>query len=133
LKTFWLRSNTVSEAAVVIPLSFYPLNQSGTAICQGAVLFGLDPSIISERNSRKTYGISCSRPFKQGDPEEKKWFHAEKGCFYVDDSFCIFVRNGDQVRSFQFQFFVGNGLYLHCQYTTMLLLSPGNGILGETE
>jgi hypothetical protein len=83
-----------------IPQPFFRLDRSGTAICQGAVLFGLDPSIISERTSRKTYGILCAREFRNSDPEEKKWFHAERGCFYISGSFHIFVRNGDQVRSF---------------------------------
>ncbi|GAQ90012.1 Molecular chaperones HSP70/HSC70 [Klebsormidium nitens] len=71
--------------------------EPGTAICQGAVLFGLDPSIITERTSRKTYGIKCAREFRPGDPEDKKWFHDEDGCFHVSNSFNIFVRNGDQV------------------------------------
>lgn len=89
----------LSKALIRLPSSFTPYLtfSPGTAICQGAVLFGLDPSIIAERTSRKTYGIKCNRPFKKGDPEEKKFLHEDHGCFYVRDAFKVFVRNGDQV------------------------------------
>ena len=43
----------------------------GSAICQGAVVFGLNPGIFSARRARHTFGCKVVRRATQRDPEER--------------------------------------------------------------
>ena len=46
----------------------------GVAVLRGAVLYGLDPSVVYVRRAMKTYGIGIIKPFLQGEhPEGEKW------------------------------------------------------------
>ena len=45
----------------------------GVAVLRGAVLYGLDPSIVHVRRATKTYGIGVIKPFVHGQhPPGKK-------------------------------------------------------------
>ena len=39
----------------------------GVAVLRGAVLYGLDPSIVHVRRAMKTYGIGVIKPFIHGE------------------------------------------------------------------
>ena len=39
----------------------------GVAVLRGAVLYGLDPSIVHVRRAIKTYGIGVIKPFIHGE------------------------------------------------------------------
>ena len=44
---------------------------------KGAVLYGLDPTIVHVRRARKTYGIGIIKPFVRGVHPEGKHCHAK--------------------------------------------------------
>lgn len=47
-------------------------DEAGTAVLQGAVIYGHDPSVISSRVTRFTYGVSGIVPFANGKHNENK-------------------------------------------------------------
>lgn len=70
----------------------------GSAIVEGAVSFGLNPSIIRSRRSRLTYGCRFSAPFNSNlDPKSKRYFAEDQGKWYCSDRFDVFVLAGDSV------------------------------------
>ncbi len=69
----------------------------GAAVVEGAVAFGIDPSIRS-RVSRLAYGADCCRKFKKGkDPLDKKFWSEEHNEYYCNGCFNIFIESGDEV------------------------------------
>jgi uncharacterized protein YcnI len=64
----------------------------GAAVCQGAVLYGIDPLVFGERLSKKTYGVACSTHFKNGDPEHLKFLNPDDGLYYTRDRFMVYAR-----------------------------------------
>lgn len=69
----------------------------GSAIVEGAVSFGLDPSVRSRR-SRLTYGCNSRFEFEPGiDPESKKVWDAERAQWRCEDRFSVFVTAGEEV------------------------------------
>jgi hypothetical protein len=63
----------------------------GSAIIQGAVLFGLNPRFVMNRISRKTYGIAVLTEFREGrDPPAKKLY--KNGRMWCRDRFNRFVK-----------------------------------------
>lgn len=71
-----------------------PLNPE-QAVLKGAVMYGLNPTIIHSRKSNLTYGVSSTKPFEQGDPPSKK-IKTDSG-FLCDDTFSIFCKIGADV------------------------------------
>jgi hypothetical protein len=70
----------------------------GAAIVEGAVSYGLNPSIIRARRSRLTYGCDMSSPFVDGvDRKSKRFWHDERNEWYCTDRLAIFVVTGDLV------------------------------------
>lgn len=59
--------------------------EAGIAVLKGAVLYGHDPSIISSRVTRFTYGVSGIVPFEQGKHSETKKIKRD------DKDYCIEV------------------------------------------
>ena len=53
----------------------------GVAVLRGAVLYGLDPSVVYVRRAMKTYGIGIIKPFLQGEHPE-----GEKGAYMTAQS-----------------------------------------------
>jgi molecular chaperone DnaK (HSP70) len=76
---------------IVIPPS------PGAAVVEGAVSFGIDPSIRS-RVSRLTYGARSADKFKKGkDPLSKKFWSEEYNEHYCYGRFAVFIEAGDEV------------------------------------
>ena len=72
-------------------------NYASIAVVQGAVIFGKEPSKITERVVRTTYGAACSRDFIPGvHPEEKKFI--ADGIEKCNDLFNLFVKEDAVVR-----------------------------------
>lgn len=69
----------------------------GAAVVEGAVSFGLDPSLIRSRRSRLTYGCELEYRFEPGvDPEFRKVWLPDIG-EYACGRFNAFVKAGDVV------------------------------------
>lgn len=64
------------------------------AICEGAVIFGLNPAIMLSRVARKTYGISIAAPFDHRQHPPGHRFISSGGVAYCRNIFCKFVENG---------------------------------------
>lgn len=70
--------------------------ESGLSVLKGAVLYGFDTQIISERVMPETYGVQISGTFRNGiDPEDAKC--TIKGTLYCDDRFSRHVEIGESV------------------------------------
>jgi molecular chaperone DnaK (HSP70) len=66
------------------------------AILKGAVMFGHNPELISERICPRTYGISVSAPFDdRNHPNELKVF--SNGRYVCTDVFQVIVRLGEHL------------------------------------
>ena len=46
-------------------LCLFALQGVGVAVLRGAVLYGLDPSVVHVRRATKTYGIGVIKPFNE--------------------------------------------------------------------
>jgi molecular chaperone DnaK (HSP70) len=70
----------------------------GHTIVEGAVLFGLNPSIIRARRSRLSYGCCTNMPFDDArDPKDKRFYSDDHSAFYCRERFSPFVIAGDSV------------------------------------
>lgn len=70
----------------------------GAAIVEGAVSFGLAPSLIRSRRTRLTYGCGMSRPFRDGsDRPANRFWAADHNAWYCNHLFCVFVEAGSAV------------------------------------
>ncbi|WAR14163.1 HS12B-like protein [Mya arenaria] len=69
---------------------------SASAIVHGAVLYGFNPSVISTRKSKYSYGISTSAPFFE---EHHPLSHIVQrdGSNKCEDIFKVFVKKGEEV------------------------------------
>ena len=56
----YIRAVFGSTVTVVIPQGV------GVAVLRGAVMYGLDPAVITTRRAKLTYGIGVIVPFQQG-------------------------------------------------------------------
>ncbi|KAF2367815.1 hypothetical protein FHG87_001435 [Trinorchestia longiramus] len=78
------------RVTVVIPQGM------GLAILRGAVQFGLDPSVVTVRRSRLTYGVGVLNRFQEGvHPLEKRVYAA--GADWCADVLDVFVRVDESV------------------------------------
>ena len=75
-------------------------HNAAIAVVQGAVLFGKNPSKITERIVSTTYGADCSRDFDKTVHPKDKWFLAD-GRQKCKDLLNCFVRENDVARSGQ--------------------------------
>ena len=62
----------------------------------GAVCFGLDPSVVTTRKSRMTYGVGVLNKFIPGEHPESKKFEKD-GVEWCTDIFDALVRTDDSV------------------------------------
>ena len=70
----------------------------GQTIVEGAVAFGLKPSIIRARRSRLSYGCRTCTPFDDArDPKDKRFYSEDHSAFYCRERFSPFVIAGDSV------------------------------------
>lgn len=68
----------------------------GEAIVDGALYLGLDPSILSSRRMRMTYGCAAMKVFDPNihDPKKRKVIGSTAYCVDIFDKF---VTNGEEV------------------------------------
>ena len=85
-----IKSEFSGKSRVLIP------NNAGIAIVQGAVMFGKNPSKITERVMCTTYGARCVRNFQPGVHREEKKFVVD-GIEKCHDLFCLFVKENATV------------------------------------
>ena len=74
-----------------------------TAVLQGAVMFGHNPFVITERRCRYTYGIEGSTTFDANLHSRSKRFTDGDGIIRVDDIFKVHVKVGQIVKTGVFQ------------------------------
>ncbi|KAF9585481.1 hypothetical protein BGW38_002171, partial [Lunasporangiospora selenospora] len=65
------------------------------AVVRGAVYHGLTFQPIQARVARRWYGVDTTRPYKAGDPVDKKYM--QDGKYRVRDGFSVFVRPGQSI------------------------------------
>lgn len=83
----FLRAEFSDLVTVVIPQGV------GVAVLKGAVMYGLDPGVITTRRAKLTYGIGVIVPFQQGShPIDKLVVRA--GRTWCMDVLDVFVRAG---------------------------------------
>ena len=88
---------TFKTKTVIIP------NEPGSAVLQGAVIFGHDPSVIAERRCRYTYGIGVATVFDDKLHKVSKRFTGEDGTTRAKDVFSVHVKVGQNVKSGVYQ------------------------------
>lgn len=68
------------------------------AVVRGAVYFGLNPQIVTERVSRRTYGVETRMLFQKGlDPEEYSVVGVDQKT-YCRQRFSVYVQKGQSVK-----------------------------------
>ena len=76
----------------------YSLLHDVICVFQGAVIFGHRPKMISERVSKWTYGVSCTRTYEEGvHPANRKYINTD-GVTKVDGLFSLHVNEGQQLK-----------------------------------
>jgi len=95
-RSFILRERMTAEFETATTKIVFP-NHPGMAVAQGAVHFGLNPSIISSRCSAFTYGFETLSKFVEGvhDPIRKI---TRGGIFYCNNIFSTFVKVNERVQ-----------------------------------
>ena len=88
---------TFKTKTIIIP------NEPGSAVLQGAVMFGHDPSVIAERRCRYTYGIKTTVLFNDKLHKVSKRFTGEDGITRAYDILDVHVKVGQNVKSGVFQ------------------------------
>ena len=72
--------------------------ESSLAVVKGAVMYGINPSILQERVAAKSYGIRCLREFDSTKhPEEKAEVH--NGKKYCAGIYSEFIARGQKLRT----------------------------------
>lgn len=73
-------------------------DESGLAVVKGAVLYGLNPTIIQERVSSKSYGLGICADFDASKhPQSKKIFIESTGKYYCNDVYNEFLSYGQKI------------------------------------
>lgn len=80
-----IRSAFRGKINVIIPQGV------SVAVLRGAVLYGLDPSIVHVRRAMKTYGIGIIKPFIKGKHPKEKMVHqdGQNWCLDIFDKFVV--------------------------------------------
>lgn len=74
-----------------------PVN-AWTAVARGAVLRGLEGSLVKERRSRYNYGTVCIMPFNaEIHPLKSRYWEAPVGEHYASDTLMWYLKNNDAV------------------------------------
>lgn len=82
---------TLPDKRIVVP------QDPGLAVLKGAVIYGHDPSVITERRCRFTYGVRTSVPFEEGFHPADKKFVDDDGDMLCADIFDRHVKIGQSV------------------------------------
>ncbi|KAG0370272.1 hypothetical protein BC939DRAFT_448591 [Gamsiella multidivaricata] len=90
----YLHKRVQQEFESRVPLIRYP-PRPDLAVVRGAVYHGLTHQPIQARVARRWYGVDTTRPYKAGDPVDKKYM--QDGKYRVRDGFSVFVRPGQSI------------------------------------
>ncbi|KAF8975557.1 hypothetical protein BGZ46_009043 [Entomortierella lignicola] len=90
----YLHKRVQQEFESRVPLIRYP-PRPDLAVVRGAVYHGLTHKPIQARVARRWYGVDTTRPYKAGDPVDKKYM--QDGKYRVRDGFSVFVRPGQSI------------------------------------
>ncbi|KAG0303454.1 hypothetical protein BGZ98_006645 [Dissophora globulifera] len=90
----YLHKRVQQEFESRVPLIKYP-PRPDLAVVRGAVYHGLTHQPIQARVARRWYGVDTTRPYKAGDPVDKKYM--QDGKYRVRDGFSVFVRPGQSI------------------------------------
>ncbi|ORZ18357.1 hypothetical protein BCR41DRAFT_352236 [Lobosporangium transversale] len=90
----YLHKRVQQEFENRVPLIRYP-PRPDLAVVRGAVYHGLTHQPVQARVARRWYGVDTTRPYKAGDPVEKKYM--QDGKYRVRDGFSVFVRPGQSI------------------------------------
>ncbi|KAF9971570.1 hypothetical protein BGZ73_005489 [Actinomortierella ambigua] len=90
----YLHKRVQQEFENRVPLIRYP-PRPDLAVVRGAVYHGLSYKPIQSRIARRWYGVDTTRPYKDGDPIEKRYM--QDGKYRVRDGFSVFVRPGQSI------------------------------------
>ena len=90
-------NETFKAKNVIIPI------EPGTAVLQGAVIFGHVPSVLAERRCRYTYGIDVCKVFGAKLHLTSKRFTYADGITRAEDVIPAHVKVGQNVKSCVFQ------------------------------
>ncbi|KAF9208192.1 hypothetical protein BGZ49_009509 [Haplosporangium sp. Z 27] len=90
----YLHKRVMQEFENRVPLIRYP-PRPDLAVVRGAVYHGLTNQPIQARVARRWYGVDTTRPYKAGDPIDKKYM--QDGKYRVRDGFSVFVRPGQTI------------------------------------
>ncbi|KAI8604209.1 hypothetical protein EDD21DRAFT_301152 [Dissophora ornata] len=90
----YLHKRVQQEFEARVPLIRYP-PRPDLAVVRGAVYHGLTYKPIQARVARRWYGVDTTRPYRAGDPVEKKYM--QDGKYRVRDGFSVFVRPGQSI------------------------------------
>ncbi|KAG0004734.1 hypothetical protein BGZ80_003354 [Entomortierella chlamydospora] len=90
----YLHKRVQQEFESRVPLIRYP-PRPDLAVVRGAVYHGLTHQPVQARVARRWYGVDTTRPYKAGDPVDKKYM--QDGKYRVRDGFSVFVRPGQTI------------------------------------
>ncbi|KAF9401850.1 hypothetical protein BGX21_000360 [Mortierella sp. AD011] len=90
----YLHKRVQQEFESRVPLIRYP-PRPDMAVVRGAVYHGLTHQPVQARVARRWYGVDTTRPYKAGDPVDKKYM--QDGKYRVRDGFSVFVRPGQTI------------------------------------
>ncbi|KAF9109487.1 hypothetical protein BGX27_007565 [Mortierella sp. AM989] len=90
----YLHKRVQQEFESRVPLIRYP-PRPDLAVVRGAVYHGLTHQPVQARVARRWYGVDTTRPYKAGDPTDKKYM--QDGKYRVRDGFSVFVRPGQTI------------------------------------
>ena len=93
-----LRAAFESRCTVIIS------DNAKTDVVKGAILYGANPTIISERISKKTYGIAVSRSFDPVKHDETHRFTNKEGKEKCRNIFLKMVEEGTSITTAKFSF-----------------------------
>ncbi|ETO36039.1 hypothetical protein RFI_01025 [Reticulomyxa filosa] len=87
-----LRDTFVTDHKMIKTIS--KPNQPILAVVEGAVRFGVAPSLIAKYVMPYTYGLKCARLWATSDEEDKKLWSEKEMSYIFEDGFEIFVSKG---------------------------------------
>jgi len=93
-----------------------------TAIVQGAVFYGMNPKIISERVANYNYGIEVCRKFDSNLHNKRKKFYNDEGIAYCDSLYMVLVKKNTVITPENHEYEINLGIVNKKQTETTVKL-----------
>jgi hypothetical protein len=84
-----------------VKMLFVP-SDGGLSITRGAVLYGLNPDLITHRVCRRSYGVRCNRSFREGIDKEEYRIKGRDNKMRCKNRMDFFVNKNTQIKSSHF-------------------------------